>query len=1139
MPFVSLHTLSSQKQTPTQGPPVFDTLPETLKRLKTRFGVASAIVFVAQDGKAATLHGGTDPALLDCTAALALCCGQQDQLWVIEDAPLPPSGAAKPAPVRFYAGAPLVAGVGGPSVGMLCLIDTQPKTFSAADRLLLRALAHAVSAMLLMPHNPALAVAVALHAEKSMLILNDAQTIEAVNPRFTQLTGFAADDVLCTTLSDLLCLGRTSSSTWLADVPAQGMARCHTKPGETAPVEVFVFALTGEGGKVVKTLLLLAPLLSGPVEDFLLSLRPSERNELLSQHIAGLWSVNHEGLIDKLSGAPVAHLNARDQSKLCGQRFDEIEVFAAPQTDWTAFYSSIARHSLLEEMECCVTHNGHAQWFSMMGFMRRDARGQAIGYHGSFRNITRRKLKENALRKAEERQRLILEGTSDGAWDWDIESGEYYLSPRWWAMMGRVPDSLPATAQTWSQFIHPDDQNAIQASFDAAVSQGGDSYQTEFRLLHQHGHYLPVLGRGRILRNDQGRAVRTSGTNQDLSRQHQAQAQIRLLQSCVESLQDVVIITHASPRQRPGPIIAYVNPAFERFTGYTSAEAIGNTPHMLQGPLTCRKTLDTIAAAMNDWQGLRCELANYKKSGELFWSELEIVPVKASGNDWFTHWIGVQRDITQRKTAELALHLTTQRLQMALDVAGLGLWTNDIARDEALCDAGWHAMLGEPASDVPTPVSDWLKRVHPDDQWLARDETAEGAATGATAGSTPFEKTFRMRHAQGHWVWIKSRGKVIERDTAGRPLVIAGTHMDVSAEVRARLQTDQRNAQLSRCLEHLNVGVILQGKGIIRFVNTTLLGMFGEAKAVDMVGARFSDYVLPGDAPAALWRQQQLMAGAALPSCWFNFVGRNGQVFKALTHSTVIEWDGAPHILSTMTPPGDAALLMQEVESVKTRYEGLLARQLEEKQIHIAHELHDSLGSQLACISLQAAGIGQTPQDMAQVQLDLERLQGNIKKAAETTRDLARGLMPIDDWPGSFWRALKRLCNEFDNSPALHCVFEMVGDFDDVKADVGTHLYRIAQEAIANALRHGHATHIVVRLEHNDEAGSQRILRIADDGIGFDVTAVQQHSGVGLGSIYARARAIGAQVDLARQKPQGFCVEVRLPGGALNTPFTP
>ena len=1086
------------------------------------------MILVAERGQVTLkMLAGADPSDLSCTGALTFCQSAPDELLAIEDVPDLAEPVNAPQRVRFYAGAPLVISPGGAAAGVVCLIGTQPRGFSDPERKLLRSLACAISAALVMPHKPEAAKALALGAEKSILLLGKAQTIDAANARFTSLTGFAVNDLFHTSVEDLLCLDRPSSGALLishallAGLPAQGMTRCHTKSGGTVPVEVFVFPLTDASGRAMETLLLIAPLFSGPVEDFLLSLRSNERNELLSLHIAGLWSVDKAGLIVRMSGAPIGHLDAVSQTSLRGKRLSDSGVFDADPTDWAPFYQSIAEHNLPDEVECCVTRSGHSQWFSMVGFKQYDARGSIMGYHGSFRDITRRKLKENALRKAEERQRLILQGTDDGAWDWDLETGEYYLSPRWWSMMGRDPTEKLPTAENWMKFIHPDDRETVTATFKAALAEGREAYQSEFRLLHQQGHYIPVLGRGRVLRNPQGKVIRTSGTNQDLTGQRQALAQIRLLQSCVESLQDVVLITHASPRNHPGPVIAYVNPAFERFTGYTSAEAIGNSPRMLQGPQTCKVELGKITEALNNWQAVRCELINYKKNGEPFWCELEIMPVKTEAGDRFTHWIGLQRDISARKHAEQVLQTTTERLALSLEASQLGLWTSHFGRDEGFRDSGWYKMLGYPTNDTLSTAGSWRELVHPEDADAVVDE--QSAAIASADGS--FEKEFRMRHADGRWVWIQSRGKVVERDPSGKALMLAGTHLDITAKVESRLLSTRLNAQLSRCLEHLNVGVILQRGGIIRFVNTTLLRIFGADHTSAIVGSRFSDYILPGDLDAAVWRQQQLMAGATPPSFWFTCIHADGHTFRALTNSCVIEWEGEPHILSTMTPPGDSALLIQEVESAKGRYEGLLAKQLEQKQIAIAHELHDSLGSQLAGISLLADGIAADAQGNPALTLAIERLQMQIQQAGYVTRDLARGLMPVADWPGSFRRALQRLCDEFNNQAALRCVFEQIGDFEHIEADVGTHLYRIAQEAITNALRHGQASHIVVRLER---VGGLRVLRISDDGIGFDVTAAQHNPGVGLSSIYARALAIGAQVDLEQKKPRGFCVTVRL-----------
>ena len=136
----------------------------------------------------------------------------------------------------------------------------------------------------------------------------------------------------------------------------------------------------------------------------------------------------------------------------------------------------------------------------------------------------------------------------------------------------------------------------------------------------------------------------------------QAEEQLRLLQTSVRYLNDLIVITEAEPLSQPGPRILFVNEAFTRRTGYTSDDVLGKTPRMLQGPLTQRIELDRIRAALEAWQPVRAELINYTKSGESFWLQLDIVPV-ADATGWYTHWVSVERDITDAKRSQFqALH---------------------------------------------------------------------------------------------------------------------------------------------------------------------------------------------------------------------------------------------------------------------------------------------------------------------------------------------------------------------------------------------------------------------------------------------------------------------------------------------------
>ncbi|MBW4518218.1 MAG: PAS domain-containing protein [Scytolyngbya sp. HA4215-MV1] len=139
-----------------------------------------------------------------------------------------------------------------------------------------------------------------------------------------------------------------------------------------------------------------------------------------------------------------------------------------------------------------------------------------------------------------------------------------------------------------------------------------------------------------------------------------SEQRIRLLESVVVHANDAVIITEAEPIEEPGPRILYVNEAFTQMTGYTAQEVLRFSPRILQGEKTAPEARQKIRSALQTWQPVLVELINYRKDGTEFWVELSIVPV-ADDSGWYTHWIAIQRDITERKQLEAKLLKTLQR----------------------------------------------------------------------------------------------------------------------------------------------------------------------------------------------------------------------------------------------------------------------------------------------------------------------------------------------------------------------------------------------------------------------------------------------------------------------------------------------
>jgi diguanylate cyclase (GGDEF)-like protein/PAS domain S-box-containing protein len=177
----------------------------------------------------------------------------------------------------------------------------------------------------------------------------------------------------------------------------------------------------------------------------------------------------------------------------------------------------------------------------------------------------------------------------------------------------------------------------------------------------------------------------------DVSSRRRAQQHLMLLEGSIARLNDIVIITEAAPFRPPGPRIVFVNEAFERRTGYTRDEVIGQSPRFLQGADTQRPQLDRIRAALEQWERVRVDLINYTKAGEPYWVDLDVSPVWDESRR-LTHWVAVGRDITERKRDEekiqyLAFYDPLTQLpnrQMLLDRLNEAVGENAQGRDGAL-----------------------------------------------------------------------------------------------------------------------------------------------------------------------------------------------------------------------------------------------------------------------------------------------------------------------------------------------------------------------------------------------------------------------------------------------------------------------
>jgi PAS domain S-box-containing protein len=332
------------------------------------------------------------------------------------------------------------------------------------------------------------------------------------------------------------------------------------------------------------------------------------------------------------------------------------------------------------------------------------------------------------------------------------------------------------------------------------------------------------------------------GIVNDITERKKAEAELEQLSQAVKQSPTTVVITDKTGA------IEYVNPKFEETTGYTMEEAIGQNPRILNArvqPDEYFRDLWFTIMAGNTWHG---ELCNRKKNGEIYWESASISPVKDSDGK-ILKFVAVKEDITQRKQAEeelkraqdelvklnesleqkvvertdeikkanetlnsqlkelrdaeVALREGKARYETFISTSNTGAWEYHADKEYLWCSDEYFSMIGRNIEDydlsgIKNLEETWVNLIHPDDRETAGQHFADYLAGGSIG---MYESYFRMKHIDGHWIWIWSRGSTL-RDNDGNPtMVTVGTHIDISEQKNSELELEKHRNHLEELIK--------------------------------------------------------------------------------------------------------------------------------------------------------------------------------------------------------------------------------------------------------------------------------------------------------------------------------------------------
>jgi PAS domain S-box-containing protein len=504
--------------------------------------------------------------------------------------------------------------------------------------------------------------------------------------------------------------------------------------------------------------------------------------------------------------------------------------------------------------------------------------------------------------------------------------------------------------------------------------------------------------------------------------------------------------------------------------------------------------------------------------------DVEVTTARFAAPDAATLQLTV-RDITDRRRAEAELRANEERLTLAFGGAQEGVWDWDLATGNVVYSARWKEMLGYSNDEIGPHVRAWEELLHPDD-----NPRAQALYDDVLRGERRYEAEFRLRHKEGHYITVLTRGLAVRSESDGRVVRIVGTHLDITQQKRIELQLRESEERLRLAFEGAQEGVWdwnLESNAVVYSPRWKQMLGYSEDEIEPHVSA-WERLVHPDDKARAREGDEKVGRGETYEA-EFRLRHKAGHYVHVLSRGFPIRRDpGGPVVRIVGTHFDLTERKRIDAERARTELLTRLVFAQEDERRRIARDMHDQFGEQLTALSLQ---IGRLKAVCAGGAAGASEMRGELDALDAIARRLD------DDVDELIWQLRPTALDDFGLRAALTNYMQGWSERTHIPArlhesgllhqrlpsEIETTLYRIAQEALNNVAKHASAQHVDVILERRADT---ILLIVEDDGRGFEPGG--HGGGFGLVSMRERAALVGASLEIESSPGQGTTVIVRI-----------
>jgi len=423
----------------------------------------------------------------------------------------------------------------------------------------------------------------------------------------------------------------------------------------------------------------------------------------------------------------------------------------------------------------------------------------------------------------EKRFELAIDGAEIGIWDINFATNEMYNSPRMWQMLGYQDNAYKSSLATWESLAFPGDFAQVMSALLASLENPDQSIKLTTRYRHKDSTWHWIDVKGRASRDGQGLWTRVTGTHTDITARKKMETALFNEQFKLEAL------THAVPgavyqlEVRPNGKLKFlfVSKGIESLYEVTAQQAL-HDPNAMTAcilPEDREAYVSSIADSATGLSAWEHEHRIQTPSGIVKWIRSLASPKRRT--DGSTVWNGFSSDVTESKRIEHEIEQqkaqlleSETRFTLAVEGADVGIWDLNLLTQELYHSPRMASMLGSTLEELPTVREVWDALTHPDDVLPYRNMLMAHIKDS----DVPFESIIRLRHKNGQWRWILSRGRAT-RDASGRAIRVSGTHSDITERKRIEDAAQSANLAKSEFLANMSHEIRTPMNGVIGMVD--------------------------------------------------------------------------------------------------------------------------------------------------------------------------------------------------------------------------------------------------------------------------------------------------------------------------------